>query len=198
MRDRSLTRLFLQRFVENDLISPDADRAQVLAQACAAIITGALFVSMLLSLPYLDSPYPLPGRTAANMIRVQFLYAAWSMTVMALVAVSVWDALAFDSRDTEILGPLPIPRSVILRAKVSALIMFAAVFAAALNVVPAMIHPISALSRLRPGLLQVATLTAAHVISTTAAAMFGFLTVLALNTAGDRLRAHFDAQERPQ
>ena len=180
MRDRSLTRLFLQRFVENDLISPDADRAQVLAQACAGIITGALFVSLLLSLPYLNSPYPLPGRTAANMIRVQFLYAAWSMTVMALVAVSVWDALAFDSRDTEILGPLPIPRSVILRAKVSALIMFAAVFAAALNVVPAMIHPISALSRLRPGLLQVATLTAAHITSTTAAAMFGFLVVLAL------------------
>jgi hypothetical protein len=180
VRDRPLTRLFLQRFVENDLISPDADRAQVLAQAGAAMLTGALFVSMLLALPYLQSPYPLPGRTAANMVRVQFLCSAWSMTVMALVAVSAWDALAFDSRDTEILGPLPIPRGVILRAKVSALVMFAAVFAAALNVVPAMIHPISALSRLRPGLLQVATLTVAHITSTTAAAAFGFLAVLAL------------------
>ena len=180
MPDPSLTRLFLQRFVENDLISPDADRAQVLAQACAALITGGLFVSILLSLPYLNSPYPLPGRTAANMIRVQFLYAAWSMTVMALVAVSVWDALALDSRDTEILGPLPIARGVILQAKVSALIMFAAVFAAALNVVPALIHPSSALSRLRPSIVQVATLTAAHIISTTAAAVFGFVVVLAL------------------
>ena len=180
MPDRALTHLFLQRFVENDLISPDADRAQILAQACAAIITGALFVSMLLALPYLDSPYPLPGRTAANMIRVQFLCAAWSMTVMALVAVSAWDALAFDSRDTEILGPLPIPRRVILRAKVTALVMFAAVFAAALNVVPAMIHPVSALSRLQAGILDVVILTGAHLASTTAAAAFGFLAVLAL------------------
>jgi hypothetical protein len=178
--DRSLRRLFLQRFVENDLISPDADRAQALAQACGAIITGGLFVSILLSLPYLDSPYPLPGRTAANMIRVQFLCAWWSMTVMALLAVSVWDALGLDSRDTEILGPLPIGRGVILRAKVAALAMFAGVFAGALTVMPAMIHPVSALSQLRPSTVHVVTLIAAHIASTTAAAAFGFLVVLAL------------------
>jgi hypothetical protein len=180
VRDRPLTRLFLQRFIENDLISPDADRAQVLSQACAAILTGGLFVSILLSLPYLSGPYPLLSRTAANMVRVQFLYAAWSMTVMALVAVSVWDALALDSRDTEILGPLPLARGVIVRAKVSALIVLVAGFAAALNVVPAMIHPVSALSRLRPTTLQVATLIAAHITSTTAAATFGFVAVLGL------------------
>lgn len=180
MPDRSLTRLFLQRFVENDLISPDGDRVQVLSQACGTIVTGGLFVSLLLSFPYLNSPYPMPGQTAANMIRVQFLYSAWSITVMALVAVSLWDALALDSRDTEILGPLPLARGVILRAKVSALIMFAAGFAAALNVVPAMIHPVSAVSRLRPGMLHVATLIAAHIASTTAAAAFGFFSVIGL------------------
>jgi hypothetical protein len=178
--DRPLTRLFLQRFVENDLISPDADRVQVLSQAGATIITGGLFVSVLLSLPYLSAPYAMPNRTAANMIRVQFLYAAWSITVMALVAVSVWDALALDSRDTEILGPLPLRRGVIVRAKVSALVMFAAGFAAALNVIPAMIHPVSALSRLRPSMLQLVTLIAAHITSTTAAATFGFVAVLGL------------------
>ncbi len=180
MFDRPLTRLFLQRFVENDLISPDADRVQVLAQAGATILTGGLFVSILLSLPYLGSPYPLPDRTAANMVRVQFLYAAWSMTVMALVALSLWDALALDSRDTEILGPLPIPRGVIVRAKVAALVIFASGFALALNVIPAMIHPVSALSRLRPSTVQVGTLVAAHLVSTTAAAAFGFAAVLGL------------------
>lgn len=180
MPDRPLTGLFLKRFVENDLISPDADRVQVLSQAGASILTGGLFVSVLLSLPYLSAPYAMPGRTAANMIRVQFLYASWSITVMALVAVSVWDALALDSRDTEILGPLPLARGVIVRAKVSALVMFAAGFAAALNVLPALIHPVSAVSRLQPSLLQVATLVAAHIASTTAAATFGFVAVLGL------------------
>ena len=176
-----LTRLFLQRFIENDLISPDADRVQVLSQAWATLITGGLFVSMLLSLPYLTGPYPLPGRTAANMLRVQFLYAAWSITVMALVAVSVWDALALDSRDTEILGPLPLARGVIVRAKVSALVMFAAAICHRVECrSPRLIHPVSAVSRLRPSVLQVVTLVVAHITSTTAAAAFGFVAVLGL------------------
>jgi hypothetical protein len=178
--DRDLTRLFLRRFVENDMVSPDADRAQALSQVCAAIITGALFVTMLLSLGYLAAPFPRPSQTAVQMVRVQILYVTWSMTVMALVAVSVWDALALDSRDTQILGPLPVPRRVIVRAKVSALIMFAAVFAAALNLLPALIHPLFAVSRLRPTMLQVVTLIVAHLTSTTAAAAFGFVVVLGL------------------
>ena len=58
--------------------------------------------------------------------------------------------------------------------------MFAAVFAAALNLVPALIHPLFAVSRLQPTMLQVATLIAAHLTSTTAAAAFGFVVVLGL------------------
>jgi hypothetical protein len=158
------------------------------------LITGGLFVSFSLLIPYFHSPYPLPSRTAANMIRVQFLFSAWSMTVMAIVAVAVWDALSLDRRDTEILGPLPLPRDVIRRAKIAALLVLAAGFAAALNVVPALMHAIGAVSRLRPNLLQVGTLVAAHLVSTTAAAAFGFAAVLAvrellhavLGTAGFR------------
>jgi hypothetical protein len=158
------------------------------------LITGGLFVSFSLLIPYFDSPYPLPSRTAANMVRVQFLFSAWSMTVMAIVAVAVWDALSLDRRDTEILGPLPLPRGVIRRAKIAALLVLAAGFAAALNVVPALMHPMGAISRLRPNLLQVGTLVAAHLVSTTAAAAFGFAGVLAvrevlhavLGTAGFR------------
>ena len=194
MPNRHLTRLFLRRFSENDVIAPDADRLQFVAQACGMLITGGLLVSFSLLIPYFHSPYPLPSRTAANMIRVQFLFSAWSMTVMAIVAVSVWDALSLDRRDTEILGPLPLPRDVIRRAKITALLVLAAGFAAALNVLPALMHPIGAISRLRPNLLQVGTLVVAHLVSTTGAAAFGFAAVLvvrevlhaALGTAGFR------------
>ena len=144
------------------------------------LLTGGLFVSFFLLIPYFDSPYPLPRRTAANMIRVQFLFSAWSMTVMAIVAVTVWDALSVDRRDTEILGPLPLPQGVIRQAKIAALLVLAAGFAAALNVVPALMHGIGAVSRLRPNLLQVGALVAAHLVSTTAAAAFGFAAVLAV------------------
>src|SRR5262245_38703441 len=104
----------------------------------------------MLSLQYLESPFPLPNRPSVQMLRVQFLYSAWSMVVMALVAVFSWDALALDSRDTAILGPLPVTRGVILRAKVSAVVVFAAAFASAVSIVPAFIHPVLAVSRLHP------------------------------------------------
>ena len=172
MRDRLLTRLFLRRFLENDLISPDADRLEVLSQTCAAIITSGVFVTILLSLGYLSSPFPMPRRTAVQMLRVQFLYATWSMIVMALIAVSEWDALALDSRDTSILGPLPLTRGVIVRAKVTALIMFSAGFVVALNLAPGIIHPTLAVTRLRPRTLTVGTLIAAHLTSTMAARSF--------------------------
>src|SRR5262245_33984551 len=155
---RHLSRLFLRRFLESDLVSPDADRVAVISQVCAGLITGGLFVTVMLSLQYLESPFPLPNRTSVQVVRVQYLYSAWSMVVMALVAVFVWDALALDSRDTAILGPLPVKRGTILRAKISALLTFMGVFAAALNVVPAIVHPVLAVSRLRPGLLVIPTL----------------------------------------
>jgi len=41
-----------------------------------------------------------------------------------------------------------------------------------------MIHPVVALSRLPPSVLQVGTLVAAHIASTTAAAAFGFAAYL--------------------
>jgi hypothetical protein len=180
VRDRLLARLFLRRFLENDLISPDADRLETLALAWAALITSSVFVTIFLSLGYLSSPFPMPRRTAVQMLRVQFLYATWSMVVMALVAVSVWDALALDSRDTSILGPLPVARGVIVRAKVLALIMFSGGFAVALNLAPGIIHPILAVTRLRPSTLTVGTLIAAHLTSTMAAGAFGFVVVLGL------------------
>lgn len=177
-RDRQLTSLFLRRFVENDLISPDGDRAQAIAQVCGVLVTGALFVTLMLSLGHLMRPFAMVGQTAVQVLRIQGLYVMWSMTVMALVAVSVWDALALDSRDTAILGPLPLPTRAILRAKVRALLFVVAVFTAALNIIPALMHPVFAVSRLHPTLLQVVTLVLAHLASTTAAAGFGFAAVL--------------------
>jgi hypothetical protein len=180
MRNLDLIRLFLRRLVDNDLISPDADRLQVLSQVGGLLITGGLFVTIPLSLGHLTSPYPLPRRTAVEMVRIQFLYVAWTMTVMALVAVSVWDALSLDHRDTQILGPLPLVRGVIVRAKIAALVVFAGSFAVTLNLLPALIHPVFAVSRLKPSLVSLVTLIAAHITSTTAAAAFGFGTVLGL------------------
>lgn len=177
---RLLTRHFLRRFVENDLISPQSDRHETLALAASVLINAGFFVTLLLSLKYLFDNFPSPARTSLAALDDVFFYTASSMIVMALAAVVAWDALALDPRDTSILGPLPLPHGVIVRAKLATLGLFAAGVALALNVVPALLHPTLLAAKLPVSTSGVLRLVLAHAVSTMAAGAFGFLSVLAL------------------
>ena len=66
-----------------------------------------------------------PGIVSLSSLDDRFLFTSASMLVMALVAVAQWDALALDARDTAVLGVLPIPRAVIVRAKFIAIAVLA-------------------------------------------------------------------------
>jgi len=136
MHDRLLIRHFLQRFLDNDLISPDADRHETLTVACSALVSTGLFITVLLSMKYLFMPFQSPGRTAILALDDRLFYCACSMVVTVLVGVATWDALALDGRDAAILGPLPVRRSVLVRTKLAAVVIVALGFALALNLVP--------------------------------------------------------------
>ena len=47
-----LTKLFLNQFLENDLVPPDSDRPQLLAIVGALVVSLTLFLSMFLSATY--------------------------------------------------------------------------------------------------------------------------------------------------
>src|SRR6476469_6118990 len=121
---RLLARHFFRRFIENDLISPDADRHQTLAVMTACIISFGIVVTMLIALKYVGG-LPTPGEVSLLSLDDKFLYCGWSMAAMALLTLVEWNALALDTRDASILGPLPIQPDVIFKAKAAALAMFA-------------------------------------------------------------------------
>src|SRR5258708_4375912 len=180
MRDRLLTRLFLQRFVDNDLISPDADRHQTLAVVCSALVTSGLFVTVFLSLKFLFQPFESPGHTAIVALEDRVFYVAYSMILMALLAVATWDALALDWRDAAILGPLPVARTTVVKAKVVAVALFAGGCDVVLNMVSSILQPLPMASKLSLGVLEIAFLIVVYALVTTAAGAFGFLAVVAL------------------
>ena len=103
------------------------------------------------------------------------------MTLMALVAAAQWDALAIDARDASVLGPLPVPRRLLVRAKLTALVLFGAGFALGLSD-----HSrgrASGAVRGRELDIQISgglRLMAAHALANLAAGACGFLAVLAL------------------
>ncbi len=177
---RLLVRRFLQGLLHNDLLSPDSDRRESIATWTAALITVGVFASGLLTLRYLIPPFPSGGRTAVAMLDDTFLFVGWSLVVGASVAVVQWNALPLDARDAAVLGTLPVERATIAHAKLTALVIFASGLAVALNAAPSVIYPVLIESKLGGGTVDIAQLVCAHLLSTMAAAWFGFTAVVAI------------------
>jgi len=180
MRDRLLTRHFLQRFLDHDLISPHADRHEVLAITCAMIVVSSLFLSFFLSLKYQFNVFLPPGLTSTLALDDRFFLASLAMIVMALVAVAEWDALVLDARDTAVLGPLPIDRWTIVRAKFVAVILLAAGFDAALALGPTVLRAWALPVKLPVTMIGALELTLAQAACSLASGAFGFVAVLAI------------------
>jgi hypothetical protein len=180
MRDRLLVRHFLWRFLEHDLISPNADRHVVLSALGGALVAASLFMAFLVATPYVFSNLMPPGMASLSSLDDRFLFTSASMLVMALAAVAQWDALALDARDTAALGVLPIPRAAIVRAKFMAVAVLAIGVAVAWNLAPTLLRFVALPSKLGVSLMGALVLTLAHAAVTLAAGAFGFLVVLGL------------------
>ena len=177
-----LTRHFLRRFLENDLLSPEADRTQLLAVVGAGLVTTTLFLSAFMSFSYVGV-YQTPAQVALLALSDRFFYIALSMVVVGLVAVSQWDALALDARDIAILEPLPLAPGVIRRAKLTAVALLGGAAALAVSVVPSVIFPWLMVFHQRVGLAAVAALIVTHALVTIVAGASTYLAVVVLREA---------------
>jgi hypothetical protein len=178
---RLMTRLFLRRLIDNDLISPRADRHESLALVYALVLSVGVFATFFLSTGYLAAFIQLPGPAALSALSDRFLFIAASMAISALAALMVWDALALEARDAAILGPLPVPAHTITRAKLAAAMLFGAVLTVALNAVPSVLYPAFLTLNIRGTRgSTILRLIAGHATTVTMAGLFGFFGILAL------------------
>ena len=177
MRERLLTQHFLQRFLENDLLSPDADRHEAIALVFGGLLTLGLFLSIGISMKFLFMLFPSPGRTALLAVGDRLVFVALAMIVMSLVAVMTWDALSLDARDTAIFGPLPLERGVIVRAKLRAVGILAGGFALVMSAMSSLFHPTLMVSRLPIGIIPALALMVIHLAVMLAAGLFAFASV---------------------
>jgi hypothetical protein len=174
-----LTRHFLRRFLENDLISPDADRLQLLVVVGAGVLSTTLFITTVLSFKYAGMPHT-PGQLAINALNDRSFYIALSMVVAALVAVAQWDSLVVDARDAAILEPLPVRAGTVRRAKLAAVSIFGAAVAVGVNVAPSIIFPWLLVFGTRLRVVDMAMLMVAHLAFTVMASAFAYLAIIAL------------------
>ncbi len=175
-----LTRLFLRQFLENDLMSPDGDRSQMLAVLGASVISLTLFISMFMSAQYAMTIL-VPAHAAVLTLNDKFFYVSLAMLVTALTAAAQWDALSLDHRDTAILQPLPVRPRTLRLAKLTAVALLGAGVSVAVNAFPTWIFPwMVAFGVPQMPIARLFGMMAAHAAITVWAAVFGFLVVIAL------------------
>ena len=175
-----LTKQFLRQFLENDLISPEADRTQLLAVVGSLAISLTLFISVFMSAKYLGA-YLTPGQGAVLSLDDKFFYVSLAMVATALMGAVQWDALTLDTRDAAILEPLPVSADTIRRAKLTAVAFFGCAVAIALNLFPSFIFPwLLVINFPQMSVVALLGLMATHALMTFAAAVFGYLTVIAV------------------
>jgi len=176
---RLLTRHFLRRFLDNDLVSPSSDGHEGPAFVFAFLIMAGLWVSAGLifkSLSTFDSPFGI----LLSALNDKYVGLAGSMIVMGLGTVLEWEALTLDRRDWAVLGPLPVSMRALVVAKIRALALFVGAFALAMNGIPTFLYPPLQGDNLLVGWLATLWLVIAHATTSLLACSFGFLALLAL------------------
>jgi hypothetical protein len=174
-----LARNFWRRFFESELLSGQAEVGLGIPHILALVAGPGVVLPFLLKLKYIGLA-ALPEKVVQPYTWDDKLFlVAYSMAIIGLLTVVVWDSLLPDKRDFSILSPFPIRLRTICLAKLAAVMFFPAVFLlAVVHLSPLLTAAI---------LLPVPTMTepgkyaAAHAVSVLAAGIFAFSCVAALH-----------------
>lgn len=119
-----------------------------------------------------------PERYRRALLGDDMLIIGLPMLLVAFVTLLVSHSLFPDERDFRILGPLPVPRFVVFRAKLTALLMFAGLFTAAAHV---SLIPLTLLTSLNPwGEHNVLLRLMAWAVASIAGSVFAILAITAV------------------
>lgn len=180
----TLTEHFFRRFFNSEFVSIGADQHWTVTNAVAFVaVPGVLYsIWVYWEYAYIYWHFSPAAYQQATMVD-EGRFVIFAMAIIGFVTVLEWDALFPDGRDYAALMPLPVKASALFTAKISSLIIFAGLFAAALVLPPALLFPASAISgspRHYESIPYGARMAAAHIVSVGAGSLFIFLFFVAL------------------
>lgn len=169
---------FWRRFFENEMLSRQADMGLGLPHILALVALPGIVVPFLLKLKYIGlAALPeelIPPYTWDD----KLFFVSYSMTMIGLLGIVVWDNLLLDKRDFAILSSVPVRTRTVCLAKLAAVLFFPAVF------LTSIVHFTPLL--MASFLLSVPTMTepgryiVAHALAVLAAGAFTFFSVAGL------------------
>jgi hypothetical protein len=171
-----LTKHFLSRFFDNELVPPLAEARIPLIHILALLAVPGLLISFNLITKYAAlarGPAALHHAAALD-DRLFFLY--FSMVVIGFVTSFEWDSLFPDRRDYSILVPLPIRARTLFLGKIKALCIFLVLFSCDVNIFSTLLFP---LISQRGAEVNAGFAIVAHAVTVFAGDSFAFFSVVA-------------------
>jgi len=155
---------------------PAGMQASAIIWAVAFLAAPAVLMPAQFLVKYTFLRQFFPARVEATLWSDRMLYILMSAGAVGFVAVILWDTLFPARRDAFVLTPLPVRLPVQMLGRLGGVLSFYLVFAAALNVVPAVAFPLTAM----PSFLSMPRAMAGHLVATVSADAFVFFSVTAL------------------
>jgi hypothetical protein len=177
-----LTIHFLRRFFDHEMLGAGASPYASVVRTLSLLFLPGFLVAMYTYPLYVNIDFKWPHLLEPTRWSNKLLFCTIAASLMAFVTSLQWDAL-FPSRDDfMILTPLPLRRRMVFACKVAALGVFAAMFATAINIGPAIVFP-SATVRPADPVWWVIGYAWTHGISLFLCSLFVFLFCLAVQGA---------------
>lgn len=173
----SLSRILHGAQEDSDEIDSDVGRMFVLLALPGAIVCFALFDKYGSLMQFFRGQRHFNPYAAS--LTDEYFFIVMSMAVCGAVAAWKADSIFLDRRDYQNLVPLPISTQLILLANITALLLFAALFAFDINAVSGWLFPV-VVSASQSSFTVFLIVLFGHIISVTAASLFSFLSVFAL------------------
>jgi hypothetical protein len=174
---RALTRLFIARLFENDMLSPSRDRAERVFLILAALATPSVVLPLLHMLKYVV----LPGNLAYRaLLADRAWYAALAIAILTVATTLQWGALSPDQRDCLILFPLPVRLRSIMVAKSVAVLAFLAAVVLSANAASSILFPTVTMHE--KSFVVWGQRIAAHGLTGLLASLFAFSAVLTIHS----------------
>jgi hypothetical protein len=155
---------------------PQGMQAPALIWVAAFLLAPGLFLPVAALNKYATIRRFFPERLEPALWNDRMLFLIMSAGAIGLIAVVLWDTLFPARRDAFVLTPLPVPLSAQMSGRLLGLMMLCGAFVVALNLLPALLFPVSASGTF----VEMPRRMIAHAVATSAADVSVFFSVTSL------------------
>ena len=176
-----LARTFFGRFFENDVLPAGIAQTRLVFSGLVVLTAPMYLLTFVFLMKYEQLDAFRPARLPMAMLADELVYVAVSMIGLGAVALFSWDGVFPDRRDARTFGVLPLATRTIVAGRLAALGALALLFAVGPNLLTGVLY--GTILWIYGGATNPLRGMAAHVIACSAAGLFVFFTVIAVQGA---------------